>query len=260
MCGRFALTLPQSAAREHFQARRWPEPETSAALGPLEAIDRPRYNIRPTETILTVARDAEGARALRPMRWGFLPHWCASPNDGTLLINARGETLAEKPAFKKAAREHRCLIPADGFFEWRVVDTGRSGARGKPIVEKTPYWIQPVGGDGVAFAGVWREWTAPNGATIPTVAIVTCAANEAMSALHHRLPVAIAPENYGLWLGEEGRGAALLMRAPAASFYAFHIVSKAINVSGRAAPDGPELIAPASSTEDGPRDDAPRLI
>lgn len=237
MCGRFALTLPQTAVREHFQASLWPGFEREA-----EAIDRARYNIRPTETVPVCALDEAGDRRVRPMRWGFLPHWWKSPTESKPLINARSETIAEKPAFKKACRERRCLVPADGFYEW-TTDEG-SG----PRPSKTPHWIQPAAGGVMAFAGVWREWrSGAEAAPIASVAIVTCAANDALRPLHHRLPVVIAPEDYALWLGEAGHGAATLMRAPAEDYYAHHAVSRAINKGGAAAPDGPELIQPASN-------------
>lgn len=253
MCGRFALTLPQDAVLHHFDA---------TPGGDIAPLDRPRWNIRPTEQIAVVAIDPEQGRVLRPMRWGFIPHWAKSPTDGPLLINARGESVAEKPAFRAACRERRCLIPADGFYEWKA-----SAGPGKE-----PYWIHPAAIDPtdfdpadtdpekhgpVAFAGVWQLWRSPEGEEIPTVAIVTCAANETLSPLHHRLPVAIAPEDYALWLGEAGRGAAVLMRAPAEDFYAFHRVSRAINKGGRNAPDGPELIEPAPPEE---FEEPPRLI
>lgn len=233
MCGRFALTLPQDAVRAHFEADLWPG---------VEALDIARYNIRPTQQVAVVARDPEQGRVLRPMRWGFVPHWAKGLNDGPLLINARGESIAEKPAFRAACRERRCLIPADGFYEWRA-----AAGRGKE-----PYWISPADGEPLAFAGVWQLWRDLEGEEIATVAVVTCAANEALAPLHERLPVRIAPEDYALWLGEAGKGASALMRAPAEDYWAFQPVSRAINKGGRDAPDGPELIAPAEIVEDPP--------
>ncbi|MEO1329730.1 MAG: SOS response-associated peptidase [Pseudomonadota bacterium] len=252
MCGRFALTVPLTAVIEWFGA--------CAAMGQdnaLKDLDRPRHNIRPTETIWMIRRaegqsegqreseaggagenGGAGGREIAAVRWGFLPVWYKKPNDGPLLINARGETVAEKPAFREACRETRCLIPADGFYEWKA-----SAGPGK-----APYWIHPGAGDRVAFAGVWRRWTGPDGAELDTVAIVTCAAEGPLADLHHRLPVRIAEPDFGLWLGEEGGGAARLMRAPDPAFWAFHPVSTAINRGGRAAPDGPELREP---TEEG---------
>ena len=239
--------------REHFRAAG----DLFAASGDAE-LDLPRYNIRPTERIWTIARDPEsGARVLAPMRWGFLPHWYKSESDGPLLINARGETVAEKPAFRKACRERRCLIPADGFYEWRA-----SAGRGKE-----PYWIGPAADEGpIAFAGVWRVWSGPDGQEIASTAIVTCAAAPPLAEIHERQPVVISPDGFGLWLGEEGRGAAALMTAAEAEFFALHRVSRAINKGGRAAPDGPELREPIIEPDEdplsppAPEDDAPRLL
>ena len=129
------------------------------------------------------------------MRWGLVPTWYRAPNAGPLLINARAEGIATKPAFRDAIRERRCLIPADGFYEWQ----GEKGA-------KTPFIVQPREGGLIAFAGLWQNW---RGA--PTCAIVTCPANAALAPIHERMPVIIDPSDFGLWLGEEGPGAARLM-------------------------------------------------
>ena len=256
MCGRFALTTPQDVVQEHFEAETGPE-EASA----LAAVDRPRYNITPTQDVPVVRLDHQGRRRLQIMRWGFLPEWWKTPAEGPVLINARSETIAEKPAFRQSARQRRCLLPADGFYEWKVREQGSGAA-------KIPYWISPSrrrNGPPLVFAGVWSEWTGPPspGAppqTIVNVAIVTCAASERMSALHHRLPVAIEPEHYRLWLGQDGHGAARLMKAPPENFYDFHPVSDAINAGGRNAPDGPELRAPVSEADVFAFDPAPRLL
>jgi len=164
-------------------------------------VDAPRPNVSPTQSV-PVAVSREDGRLLVPMRWGFVPSWAKAMNDGPLLINARAETLAEKPAFRAAARERRCLIPADGFYEWQ----GEKGA-------KTPWVIRPAAGGMLAFAGVWQDWRGAEG-SVATCAIVTCAANRVLAPIHHRMPVVIAPEEFALWLGEAGHGAARLM-APA---------------------------------------------
>lgn len=190
----------------------------------------PRYNICPTQPVaVVVSRD--GQRHLAPMRWGFLPHWYKSPTDGPLLINARAETLAEKPAFRQAARARRCIIPASGFYEW-VKD-----AQG----QRLPWYIHPQGAALFAFAGVWQVWEGQGAQTHVTCAIVTCAANAGLAHIHHRMPVILAPEDWGLWLGEAGKGAAVLMRPAPDAAVACHRVHPAVN-SNRAS--GPELIAP----------------
>lgn len=170
-----------------------------AALGP----DEPRRNVSPTEPVPVVV-SVEGERHILPMRWGFIPQWYKAPSGGPLLINARSEQIAGRPAFKDAVRTHRCLLPADGFYEWQ----GEKGAR-------TPHVIRPANGGIIAFAGLWREWRGAAG-TIPSVAIITCAANDALRPIHERMPVLIRPADFGLWLGEEGIGAARLL-APSAN-------------------------------------------
>jgi len=229
MCGRFALPGDVREVVDSFSARprdldQWP------------SLLQARYNICPTQPVAAV-RLGEDGREMVGMRWGFLPAWYKTASDGPLLINARSETIAKKPAFRNAARQRRCLIPTSGFYEWRGPD--------KP---KTPYFIAPAAGGVFAFAGVWQAWRQPDGQLIETCAIVTCPANEMLSPIHHRMPVVIAPENYGLWLGEEGKGAALLMQPTSNDFFAFYEVGDAVG-SNRA--DGPELIERVSA-ERGP--------
>lgn len=159
----------------------------------------PNRNVCPTDSVHVVT--AEGGRSLSAMRWGFLPAWYKAPNAGPLLINARAETVATKPAFREACRARRCLIPATAFYEW----TGEKGA-------KQPWRIARSDGAPLAFAGIWQRW-GPEG--LPTCAIVTCGANEVMARLHHRMPVIVEPGDWPLWLGEAGHGAATLMQAAA---------------------------------------------
>ncbi|TVQ54685.1 MAG: SOS response-associated peptidase [Rhodobacteraceae bacterium] len=217
MCGRFALTLPHEAVAGRFAAR----PD-----GPMPP--SPRYNICPTQPILTVRATPEG-RVLAPMRWGFIPPWAKRVGDGPLLINARAETIAEKPAFREACRARRCLIPASGFYEWQAAPDGG----------KDPWWAEADGV--VAFAGVWSLWSGPEG-PVASAAIVTCAANAPLSAVHHRMPVAIAPEDYALWLGEAGKGAAALMRPAPDALFGLRRVSRAVNAARH---DSPDLLSAA---------------
>ncbi len=187
MCGRFAQISPVEELVELFEA----EPEEGVAAGP-------RPNVCPTERVPVVVSGGAGRRIV-PTRWGFLPSWYRAPNGGPLLINARSETIAAKPAFADAARRRRCLIPADHFYEWQ----GEKGAA-------VPHVIRPRGGGIIAFAGVWQDW-----GNMATCAIVTCAANARLAPIHHRMPVVIGRQDFGLWLGEAGHGAARLM-VPAA--------------------------------------------
>ena len=187
----------------------------------------PNYNVCPTNQVHTVTSE-DGLRRLRPMRWGFLPHWYKTTNGGPLLINARGETIAEKPAFKSAARERRCLIPASGFYEWTKDEDGN----------RLPWYI--FGHDTLAFAGVYQTWNKGEDPRI-TCAIVTTTANTAMSAIHHRMPVILSPEDWPLWLGEAGKGAATLMKAAPDDLLRFHRVDPKVN-SNRAR--GADLTTP----------------
>ncbi|SMY09924.1 Putative SOS response-associated peptidase YedK [Flavimaricola marinus] len=195
----------------------------------------PNYNVCPTVQIHTVT-SAEGERRLRPMRWGFLPHWYKTTSGGPLLINARAETIAEKPAFRAAARERRCLIVATGFYEWTVT----------PDKVRLPWYITRADGTPMAFAGVWQEWER-DGEAHTSCAVVTTGANAQMSQIHHRMPVILDPADWPLWLGEAGKGAATLMQAAPEGAVRFHRVSRAVN-SNRAS--GPELIEPLIDDED----------
>ncbi len=192
----------------------------------------PRYNICPTQSVGVVTSDGKGRR-YRPMRWGFLPHWYKTPTDGPLLINARAETIAEKPAFRAACRERRCLVPATGFYEWTKDPEGN----------RLPWYFTPADGAALVFAGIWQVWEKGESPLI-TVAVVTCAASDWMAETHHREPVSLAPEDWAKWLGEEGKGAAPLMRAAPEGRYARWRVDRAVN-SNRAT--GPELIEPLAA-------------
>lgn len=218
MCGRMALTLPHDAMVNVFDA-------TPANDLP----DVPNYNICPTVLVHTVTSD-NNIRHLRPMRWGFIPHWYKKPNGGPLLINARAETIAEKPAFRAACRERRCLIPASGFYEWKRAD------KATPL----PWWVTRADGDVMVFAGIWQDWTVDD-MHLTTCAIVTTEANTAMAPIHHRLPVILPPDQWALWLGEEGKGAATCMKSAPEDALSFNRVSTAVN-SNKAS--GPRLLAP----------------
>ena len=189
----------------------------------------PRYNICPTQNIVTVV-SREGQRKLVAMRWGFLPHWYKRLNDGTPHFNARSETIAEKPAFRNACRARRCLIPATGFYEWTRTPEGK----------RLPWYICPAPSAVFAFAGIWQDWERGD-QRISTCAIVTTAANQKMSRLHHRMPVVIQPNDHGLWLGEGGKGAAVLMKAADENDFDFYRVGTEVN-SNQA--EGPKLIEP----------------
>lgn len=174
MCGRFAITLPSDAMAQLFEA---------VPANDLPQV--PNYNVCPTNHVHAVLGGDQ--RRLVSFRWGFLPHWYKSPSDGPLLINARAETIAEKPAFRSACRERRCLIPATGFYEWTKDADGN----------RLPWYIHAADHTPTAFAGIWQDWSQGEDSAT-TCAIVTTAANGPMSQIHHRMPVVIAPEDWSL--------------------------------------------------------------
>ncbi|MDJ0823366.1 MAG: SOS response-associated peptidase [Paracoccaceae bacterium] len=225
MCGRFALTLPPDAMAQLFDA-----------VPGNDLPDVPNYNVCPTNNVHVIRSD-EGQRRLDAMRWGFIPHWYKYPNDGPLLINARAETIAEKPAFKSACRARRCLVPASGFYEWTK----------DPDSKRLPWYIHPTDGPVLAMAGIWQDWER-DGQALRTCAIVTTAANKTMARLHHRMPVILAEKDWSKWLGEEGHGAATLMTAPPEDAVTAYRVDPAVN-SNRA--HGAQLIDPLPMESEG---------
>ena len=173
MCGRFALGYPRSLLEERFHA-------------PLPEEFRPQYNFAPGQEI-AVFRRASG----HLMRWGFVPPWAGSPADGTRPINARSETVFDKPLFREAARTGRCLVPTQGYYEWRAGDGGRQ-----------PYFIRDKEGDGLTvLAGISSRWQdKATGEVLDTVAVLTCAPGEAMARIHHRMPVILPEPAREAWL------------------------------------------------------------
>lgn len=218
MCGRFAVTLPPDAMAQLFQA------VPANDLPPV-----PDYNVCPTTQVHVIRPGEDGDRRLVSMRWGFVPHWYKTPSDGPLLINARAETVADKPAFRSACRERRCIIPASGFYEWtRDGDT------------RLPWYIFRRDAAPLAFAGIWQDWTKGDSPMV-TCAIVTTGANAQMSRVHHRMPVILEQDAWPLWLGEAGKGAARLMTAAPEDMLDMYRVAPEVN-SNRAR--GPQLIDP----------------
>jgi putative SOS response-associated peptidase YedK len=220
MCGRYTVIASPEALRALFGYQEQPN-------------FPPRYNVAPTQPI-AIVRLVEGKRQFALVRWGLLPSWVKDPKTFTLLINARGETAAEKPAFRAAMRRRRCLIPADGFYEWKAL-----GGR------KQPYFIRAKSGEPFAFAGLWETWTGPNGEELETAAIVTTTANRTLSPIHDRMPVVVPPEAFDLWLDaanvDPTTAAALILPAPENLLEAFP-VSTQVN---RTANDNPKLVEEA---------------
>ncbi|MCU0801567.1 MAG: SOS response-associated peptidase [Rhodobacteraceae bacterium] len=219
MCGRIVHTTANTALAALFRA----VPGNDLPSGP-------NYNVCPTNMlpVVTGADDA-GQRRLRAMRWGFLPGWYKAVNDGPLIINARSETVASKPAFRDAVRQRRCIVPVTGFYEWQA---GENSAR-------LPWYFTRRDGAPMALAGLWQRWN-----DIDTLAIVSTEAGPGMRGLHHREPVILEQQDWPLWLGEAGHGAAVLMRASAADVMQCHRVGTAVNTN-RAS--GPQLIEPVAA-------------
>lgn len=177
MCGRFAFYSPSEATAALFGARSSIEIE-------------PRYNIAPTQLIPAIRDDEHGDRELVLLRWGLVPSWARDPSIGNRMINARSETVAEKPSYRAAYRRRRCLLLADGFYEWQK--------RGDT---KTPYFITLASGEPFAFAGLWENWNdKESGESLQTTTIITADANEFLSALHQRMPVVLGPGSADRWL------------------------------------------------------------
>jgi putative SOS response-associated peptidase YedK len=207
----------------------------------------PRHNVAPTQPV-PIVRMIDGQKHFALVRWGLIPPWVKDPRGFTLLINARAETISEKPAFRNAMKRRRCLFPVDGFYEWKTVGAG-----------KRPFVARPKTGGPMAFAGIWETWTGPNGEEVETAAIVTTEANTEMAAIHHRAPVIVPPEQFDFWLDcaniNEQEAASLFVRAPEGSMEVYE-VSTAVN---RVANDSPELLKPYdSSSEPAPQPDKPK--
>lgn len=151
---------------------------------------RPRYNIAPTQDIPVIRLAQSGARELAQMRWGLVPRWAKDPSIGAKMINARAETLAQKPSFRTAFQRHRCLIPADGFYEWKQAPGGGKQPIHVGMKDERPF----------AFAGLTERWLSPGGEVLDSCTIVTTTANALLATMHDRMPVIVAPSDYARWL------------------------------------------------------------
>lgn len=220
MCGRFTLTKPPDLVTQHFSV-----PAASAT---------PRYNIAPTQAVWAVRAGQGGTRELIQPVWGLIPSWTRDLAGAVRLINARAETLSEKPAFRNAFRERRCLIPADGFYEWQAV-----GKR------KQPWYIQLQDGGLFGFGGLWEEWRNPNGEAVNSCTIVTVAANEAMAPVHDRMPLILPPEVYDAWLAPGKPGPSELLQPYPSEYLRLHPVSTEVNRPGNDHPSCREPLPPA---------------
>jgi putative SOS response-associated peptidase YedK len=188
MCGRFTLTVDPSELREAFGNYNFPQKFM------------PRYNIAPTQPILVIPNDSKNEATF--FIWGLVPSWAKDMSIGSRLINARAETLAEKPSFRGSLKYKRCLIPADGFYEWQTQPGTKT---------KVPYFIRMKNRQPFAFAGLWDEWQSPDGGTVRSATIITTEPNSLMAKLHNRMPVILDPDQYEEWLDPSPRSADRLL-------------------------------------------------
>ncbi|HQK03922.1 MAG TPA: SOS response-associated peptidase [Anaerolineaceae bacterium] len=220
MCGRFSMAIDSD------------DLQTALALGQMPDDWKRRYNIAPSQQIAAV-RDAE-TRKVELLQWGLVPFWAKDPSIGNNLINARSESVFEKPSFKYAFRKRRCLILADGFYEWQ-----KSGAQGS-----RPFYFSLRSGEPFAFAGLWETWQPKDqpGEALTTCAIITTAANETVAPVHERMPVILRKENMWDWLLESSETTLMSLLRPApADWLRVWEVSRAVNNPRE---DSPECAAP----------------
>ncbi|KNB54059.1 SOS response-associated peptidase [Streptomyces caatingaensis] len=237
MCGRYVSTRSPQDLAGRFRA----------VLRDTREPPGPSWNVAPTDDVWAVLDRAdpgtgEVVRGLRPVRWGLVPSWAASPSGGAKLINARAETVAEKPAYRRAFVRHRCLLPADGFYEWRT-EPAAAGAR------KQPYYISPADGAVMAMAGLyafWRDRAVASdddpAAWLVSCTVITTEARDAAGRIHPRMPLAVAPDDWDAWLDPGHRdpdGLRALLATPAAGRLDVRPVSTAVNDVRN---DGPHLL------------------
>jgi putative SOS response-associated peptidase YedK len=217
VCSRYSLTTPAEAVRQLF------------GLAHVDPFPQ-RMNIAPTQPTGVVRLDVKGQRAFELVRWGLIPSWVKDPTKLSLILNARAETLLEKPSFRGNMRHRRCIVPASGFYEW----VG-------PPRAKRPFLIQPRNGQCLGFAGLWDHWLGADGSEIETMAIITVAANNTVSAVHDRMPAILAPADFDAWLDmrsvEAKDAMPLLAPAPDDLLELFEVSARLNNVRN----EGPEV-------------------
>lgn len=204
MCGRYTLTKPIKTLKEHFQA-----------IAVAMEHDK-RYNIAPSQAVPIVIA-GKRKREIHTMRWGLIPSWSKDPALGNRLINARAETVHEKPSFKSSFKNRRCLVPADGFYEWQTREEG-----------KFPQYIRLRTGELFAFAGLWSEWDSGE-EILQTFTIITTRANRELASLHHRMPVILSPGEYDRWLDGSASDLHRLLRPLEEGLLEHYEISKTVN-------------------------------
>ena len=223
MCGRYSITTSTEALRRLFNFFKCPNLQ-------------PRYNMAPMQ-LAPVIRERDAERHLDMLRWGLLPKWSKDESGGAKMINARSETIAEKPAYREAFRNRRCLVPADGFFEWRVC--------GKT---KQPHRVCLTNDDAFAFAGLWESWLDPRegGAVVETFTVATVVASASIAHIHHRMPVILEPADHEIWLtGDPERALTLLKPFTDEKLRGFQVSPRIGNIRN----DDPALLEPYQQRE-----------
>ena len=221
MCGRFVSRVEAALERE-WELKRPPPPFAS-------------FNVAPSMDIPVVRLDREGHREVILMRWGLIPYWAKDERIGHRMINARAETAPTKPAFRMPFRRQRCLIPAQGFYEWRKTAQG-----------KTPYYIRLRDGSTMAFAGLWDGWKSPDGGGLRSCTIITTAANEFVAPLHDRMPVIVPRDSFHTWLTGDAEAAQQLLLPYGASELEAYPVSRFVNKPEN---DDPRCIEPVAGND-----------
>jgi len=234
MCGRYSLTTPVEGIIRLFDVPERPNL-------------RPRYNIAPTQDVAAIRRDEDGARHLVFFRWGLVPFWAKDLSIGARMINARAESVRQKPAFRAAFKRRRCLVPADGSYEWKKEKAG-----------KQPYRIVMEDGEPYAFAGLWESWSAPDGSEVETCTIVTTDASPSVAQIHNRMPVILDRDDFDAWLAGGDDEAERLLRPYAGRrlLHAYPVDRRVGNVRNEDA----ELILPLDEGGESPAQGQPRLI
>lgn len=245
MCGRYAASKDLAALREIFDAQVIPSMELA-----------PDYNVAPTKKINAVIErvdDAGHHREIDIMKWGLVPSWAKDPSIGARMINARVETVMEKPAFRRAFAKRRALLPADGYYEWHEPSDSPVGKAGKPL--KQPYFIHPSNGDVLAMAALWEAWRDPTRADddpqawLHTATVITTSARDALGRIHDRMPLIVGRDVWSTWLDPQRPGDSrlldLLIPATAAGLTAYPVSTAVNNVRH----NGPELVRPIPPEE-----------
>jgi putative SOS response-associated peptidase YedK len=223
MCGRFVQYSNPEVYARHFQAEL-------ACEGP-----GPRYNLAPTQSVLAVRQTQDGRRELVPLRWGLVPAWSKGPDSRFQMINARAETVDTKPAYRNAFKHRRCLIPTEGFYEWKAEEHG-----------KAPYLIRRSDGEPFAMTGLWETWKGPDGASLESCTVIVTDANALVRALHDRMPVVLAPEDYAAWLdpgNQDTTGLLSMLRPAEPAAWELRQVSRKVNSPKN---DSPDLLEPVA--------------